>query len=471
MSSFGQLFQAFKNVTQNLENAALCDHRGQTLFLKNPHAFDSGTWSEAFRWSIKYFNMDQGDVLIFNDPYAGGNDFSVFSFITCLQKAADNRSGIFLGHRVSTPIDYKDIINPGKNQFRVPLTPIAQAGQLQLPILEAMSSSSLAPMGLKSMIEKQVAVGSQIVKRFQVVPKAWLTPRYLQTYIEETRMSVLVHIKEKPWGETRIEMTLDTGETVKLNLEMSDLGVRLDFVGTSAGRDFFLPPSALTGCCQFFMSQYAGFFPFMNEGLFSVFQVSQPTTSCLSAKFPASTARGFKLGPRVLSTILDHALIKLHPKPPRGVNNYCGLYVQFQFPERQAFEFFIPNGLGATAEAEGLSGLDPFCEPVYFSAEHAENNWPLRFHRMDLRHSSLGKGKVSGGRGLIHNIEFLKKGELYWLSDMSQHKFPVLKNQTSPDKAEVIIGKEESRPLSSGFHIVEAGQTVTLGSGTGGGLI
>ena len=473
MSSFGQLHQAFKNITHSLENAALCDHRGQILYLKNPFAFDPGTWSEAFRWALKYFPMNEGDTLVFNDPYAGGNDFSVFSFITCLQKPVDNRSGIYLGQRFSTPIDFKDIIHPAKNQFRVPLTPIASAGLIQTALLEAMCSSPVAPKGLKDIIEKQVGKARQVLKHFEVIPKVWLSPKYLQTFIEETRLSVLMHLKEKPWGETRTEIQLDTGEMIKLNLELSDLGVRLDFVGTTAGKEFFLPPSALTGCCHFFLSQYAGLIPFMNEGLFSVIQVSQPTTSCLSSKFPSPTARGFKLGPRVMGTLLETTLMKINSKPVRGVTNYCGLYVQIQFPATSPFEFFIPNGLGATAEADGLSGLDPFSEPVYFSAENSENNWPLRFHRMDLRNSSQGKGKTSGGRGLIHNIEFLKNGEMFWLSELAQHRFPVQKNQTSPDKVEVLMGQKNpiSFNPSSGFQLVEAGQMVTLGSGSGGGLI
>ncbi len=473
MSSYGQFHQAFKSITQNLDNSALCDHRGQILFLKNPFAFDSGTWSEAFRWALKYFPMNSGDVLVFNDPYAGGNDFSVFSFITCLQNPVDNRSGIYLGQRFSTPADFKDIIQPGKNNFRIPLTPIAPGGVIQTVLLEAMCSSPLAPPGLKETLVTQVSKAGQVLRRFEMIPKAWLSPKYLQTFIEETRLAVLMRLKEKPWGETRLEINLDTGELIKLNLEMSDLGVRLDFVGTTPGKEFFLPPSALTGCCQFFLSQYADLVPYMNEGLLSVFQVSQPTTSCLSSKFPSPTARGYKLGPRVMSTLIETALMKINSKPSKGVTNYCGLSVQFQFPDHSPFEFFVPNGLGALAEADGLCGLDPFNESVYFSAEHCENNWPLLFHRMDLRNSTLGKGKVSGGRGLIHQIEFLKRGEMFWLSELTQHRFPVQKNQTSPDKVEVLVGQKD--PVSfnptAGFEWIEAGQIVTLGSGSGGGLL
>ncbi len=473
MSNYGQLQQAFKNITQTLDNAALCDHRGQTLYMKNSCAFDPGTWSEAFRWALKYFPMNQGDILMFNDPYAGGNDFSVFSFITCLQKPVDNKAGIYLGQRFSTPTDFKDIIYPGKNPFKVPLTPIAPGGVIQIAILEAMCSSPVAPAGLRDIIEKQVAKACHVLKRFEVIPKSWLSPKFLQAFIEETRLTVLMHLKDKPWGESRLEVILDTGELIKLNLEMSDLGVRLDFVGTTPGKEFFLPPSALTGSCQYFISQYTGLTPLLNEGLFSVFQVSQPTTSCLSSKFPSPTARGYKLGPRVLGTLLETALTKINSKPIRGVTNYCGLYVQFQFPDKKHFELFVPNGFGALAEGDGPCGLDPFNERVYFSAEHSENNWPLRFHRMDLRNSSQGKGKASGGRGLIHNIEFLKRGEIYWLSELTKHRFPVQKNQSSPDKVEILIGSDEALSLnpSAGLQWVEAGQKITLGSGSGGGLL
>jgi N-methylhydantoinase B len=470
MNSYGWLQQSLRALVQSLENAAIADHKGQVLYLKQAHPFDPGTWSEAFKLALKYFNMNEGDVIMFNDPLSGGNDFSVFSFITCLQKQQDSKSGIFLGHRVTTPLSIKEILNPPKNYFRVPFTPVAQSGQIQEAFLDAMAGSPMAPAKLKELLMTEIHRGISVMRKFEGFPKELVHQKTIQNFIAATREQALSHLHEKPWGETKVEMPLDTGEVIKLTLDINETGVRIDFGGTTSGKEFFLPPGALAGICTYWLSQYAGLEGYLNEGLFSIFQVSQPLNSCLAAKSSQPTQRGYKTGARVISTALDIALSKINLKPPRGISNHFGVYVQVDFPNKESLEFYLPNGAGAKGDSEGTSGLDCFHEHPYFSTERAENKCPVRILRMDLRNSTHGKGKVNGGRGLIYKLEALADAECYWLSDLTKFRFPVQKFQTTPDPVEIIV--EENKPLPSSGHCqLKAAQVLTVGSASGGGLI
>jgi N-methylhydantoinase B len=470
MNTFGSFHHALGCLVKNLESAAIADQKGQILYLKNPHPFDAGTWSEAFKSAMKYFNLGTGDVLIFNDPYSGGNDYSVFSFITCLQKPQDGKTGIYLGHRFQLPLTVKDVLHPPKNYFKVPLTPIAHAGQIQEAFLDAMASSPMAPAGLKDLVNREISSALEIRKQVEKFPKEFLSQKNLQNYLAETRKQVLSHLKEKPWGETKVELLLDSSEIIKLQLEIGENGIKLDFSGTSSGRDFFLPPGALAGICTYWLSQYADVYDYMNEGLFSVFQVSQPTQSCLSAKPPQVTARGYKLGPRILATALDMAIGKIHLRPPRGLTNHSGIYLQVQFQNKENFEVYLPNGSGALGDNEGSAGLDYFEENPYISAEKIENSWPLRVHRLDLRNSPHGKGRVNGGKGLIYKLECLEKADVYWLSDLTHYRFPIQRFQTAPDRVEIVLN-DEPNLAPFGHTEMKPGQTLIVGSGSGGGLL
>jgi N-methylhydantoinase B len=472
MNTFGRIHHAWCCLVQNLDSAAIADQKGQILFLKHPHPFDCGTWGEAFKSATKYFQLNAGDVVMFNDPFSGGNDYSVFSFITCLQKQQDGRAGIFLGHRLSLPVSVKDVLTPPKNIFRVPVTPVAQDGQIQDAFLEAMAASPMAPPRLKDLVVSEIKKALEVVKHFEMLPKELLNQKTLQNYLSESHNQALNHLKEKPWGETKVELPLDTGESIKMQVEMSETGIRLDFSGSSLGRDFFLPPGALAGICTHWISRYIGLQDYLNEGVFSIFQVSQPTQSCLAAKAPQSTTRGYKAGARILATALDMAMGKLHPRPPRGLTNHFGVYFQIQFPEKNPLVIYLPNGQGALGDTEGVSGLDYYGETPYMSAENIERQWPVRIHRLDLRTTAQGKGRVNGGRGLIYKLECLEKADIYWLSDLTHYRFPVQRFQSSPDRIEMLFENGEVPNLAPyGHSEVQAGEIITVGSASGGGLL
>lgn len=463
---------ALRSFCQDFNNATLCDHRGQILFMKNPEVFDCGTWGEAFRTAIKYFSLNVGDVLVFNDPLNGGNDPSIFSFITCLQKNQDQQPGLYLGHRVATELSLKEILTGSKNVFHVPMTPVAQGGEIQTSFIEAMSAHPLAPKNLKELLSKEISAALSLKNRLRFLQS--LTTKNLQAYLDETHEVGLKHLREKPWGETKLEMTLDTGESIKLFFEINETGVLLDFSGTGQGKDFFLPPGALAGSCAFFLAHYFGLENYLNQGVFSLFQVRQPTHSCLSAKPTQATRRAYKMGGRILHTLLDLALGKLHTKPARALTNFCGLYGELHFPETtlKPLQMFLPHGLGATGDTEGLSGADPFHETSFLPAEYVENTWPLRVLRMDLRNHSLGKGRVNGGRGLILELLSLGKAEFFWLTELTHFRFPVQKFQTSMDRIELNFGSQEEPKLTgSGRQTISSGERLTLTSGSGGGII
>lgn len=470
---FGSFHFYLDSILGDHVQACLSDQKGQLLHLKNSHPFDNGAWSDAMKMALQYFPMLAGDILVFNDASAGGHDPSVFSFITCLQKPQDQAPGLYLGFRRPGAVSLKDLFKPQSQIFRVPFTPIVQAGEIQGALIEAMSSSPMAPKNLAQLLNEEIGKGLSTWRRFQNMGMGSFNNKFIQTYLTEVHDITLRHFKEKPWGETRAEMTLDTGEVIKLAMEIGAQGLKLDFGGSSPGQEFFMSANNLAGVCRHYFANYFSLKNFGCEGFSSAIQVSQPTTSCLNARAQQPTRRAYLLGSRLIYSLLETAAMKIHPKPPRGVTNYCGLWVQAEFKNRSNLNLYLPNGSGAQAEAEGVTGLDIFGESAYLSPEHLESQWPVRWLRIDVRNSMMGKGKVSGGRGLIQNFEVLDEGQLYWLTDLSQNRLPVQKHQTSPDRTEVLVkqGEETQSWSTSGSCPVKVGDQVILGSGSGGGLL
>lgn len=78
----------------------------------------------------------------------------------------------------------------------------------------------------------------------------------------------------------------------------------------------------------------------------------------------------------------------------------------------------IGSGSGACAEGSGLSGVHcHMTNTAITDPEILEARYPLRLCEFSLRNGSGGKGKNSGGDGLVREWEFLSTVEVGWLTE------------------------------------------------------
>ena len=292
-----------------------------------------------------------------------------------------------------------------------------------------------------------------------------ITDDLVKSYLEISRNSAMSRIAERSSGDARVDVHLDTGELLRLNLEIREGKIILDFSGSSPTKATCLTEAAVFGTCFYAISQFYDFQNIANSGSFSALQVIKPIGCWLVGKYPTSTFRGMTCGVAAIQSAIDLALGSIQSKNERGLNCYCSVYVEARYGERvQLLE--VNGGKGASISNPGatarISGL---------SIEQLEKNFPLKFLRAGHRHSLGGKGKFSGGRGLILKFELQDDLELSWLTEITKQKPKLTKNCSQGDHGEVILerdGKTLDLP-PEGKQKFSKGDIISLCSGSGGG--
>ncbi|MFN7262917.1 MAG: hydantoinase B/oxoprolinase family protein, partial [Pseudobdellovibrionaceae bacterium] len=62
------------------DSSALLGPDHQTLGLRYETLADIGTLGVAAQTVVKYFSLEEGDVVLLNDPYSGGSTLSMMTF-------------------------------------------------------------------------------------------------------------------------------------------------------------------------------------------------------------------------------------------------------------------------------------------------------------------------------------------------------------------------------------------------------
>ncbi|WP_413575387.1 hydantoinase B/oxoprolinase family protein [Bdellovibrio sp. HCB290] len=442
--------------------SALLTTENDVLMVRGKNPVSYGTLVTAANTVSKYLKLAEGDIALLNDPYSGGTTLDEITFIMAVSEDLIWVNRLPLNKNLSFG---KSIEEEG---LRIPPTPLRQKGQLNEMILGAMGAHPACPPQFMEWIKTQCA--SMIVsaqKLHDTIEGTGLsvTGELIEDYLQLSKKLAVQKISERASGETRVDVVLDSGELLRLNLEIQDGRVMMDFGGTSAAKTLHLTESAAYGTCFKAISAFYGFDQYANTGSFSILQVTKPAGCWLMAKYPASTMKGMTCGVAALQTAIDLALSHIHSKNERALDSHAPLMVQMKHDSSQIF-LSLEGGAGATGEVDGqnahIEGL---------SIETLERNFPVHVHRMDRRNSQGGKGKHNGGRGMIFKVEALDEMQLSWLTDMTLHRPRIPKNCSHGDASEVTLeqaGSTKSLPVLGQQKILK-GEILSFCSGSGGG--
>ncbi|UYL09745.1 hydantoinase B/oxoprolinase family protein [Bdellovibrio sp. SKB1291214] len=442
--------------------AALMTTEGDVLSLRGSNPVSYDTLVKAARTVTKYLKLAEGDIALLNDPYSGGTTLDEITFIMAVSEDL-----VWVNRR---PLGkYLKLVKSVEEEgLRIPPTPLRQKGQLNEMILGAMSAHPACPPQFTEWVKAQCAemiVSAQKLHDTIEGTGLSVTGDLIEEYVGLSKKLAVQRISEKASGETRVDVVLDSGELLRLNLEIQDGKVVMDFGGTSAAKTLHLTESATYGACFHAISKFYGFDKYSNSGSFSVLQVTKPAGCWLMAKYPASTLKGMTCGVAALQTAIDLALNNIHNKNEKALSSYAPLMLQLNHGASQAF-LNIEGGQGATQDHDGqgahIEGL---------SIETLERQLPVHVQRMDRRHSNGGKGKYSGGRGLIFKVEALEEIEASWLTDMTLHRPRLPKSCSHGDPCEVTLENGDSTKSLPvlGQQKIHKGEVLSLCSGTGGG--
>ena len=385
----------------------------------------------------KKFTFVPEDIIITNDPYAGGTHLPDITLIKPV--FIDNELAFFLTVRAH----HADV--GGKTPGSMPLAnhieeegilisprKLYEAGTLNHKFWEDFLSKVRNPTEREGDLRAQLAA----IRRGEIRIKE-LISRYSLSYIKDCfgllfkYASRLMHrlIQDIPDGVYTFEDYLDDDGvsekpiSIKVRIEVKGEKVELDFRESSPQVATGLNAVRAVTCAAVyyvFFSLAQGKLP-QNQGAFEPFEILTRPGTIVDAMLPAPVAAGnVETSQRVVDVVLG-ALAQAIPEEIPAAS--CGSMNNFAFGGEingHTFTYYetIDGGMGGRPGLQGLSGVHThMTNTLNTPIEALERDFPVLVETYRLRYRSGGRGKFRGGDGLIRRIKFLTHATVTILSE------------------------------------------------------
>lgn len=456
-----ELFHSLLNEFLKGESALMTTD-GDVLAVRGEQATTYGTLTTAAKVASQYLNLQEGDIALLNDPYSGGSLLSDITFVMAVSE------DLLWVNRRSLDKNIKLVKSIEEEGLRIPPTPLRQKNQLNEVILSAIQAHPACPANFVEWIKQQckelIQQGQKLVDVLEFTGFT-ITGEMIEEYIDLSHRTAVQKISERASGEARVDVALDSGELLRMNLDIHEGRISIDFGGTSASKTLSLTESAAYGACFHAISRFYGLEQMANSGSFSVLEITKPTGCWLVGKYPAPTYKGMTCGVAAIETAMDLALNQIHQKNESALSSHCPLSLELHTETRRTY-VSLPGGQGGSSQAAGTHA-----QVSALSIEKLERELPVRVIRVDHRNSDGGKGKKPGGRGLLLKLEARGDITASWMTELTKHRPRLQKNCSHGDVCEVSFEKTGStKELPPwGQQKFVAGDILTLCSGSGGG--
>ena len=441
-------------------------------------------------------DWNEGDVILTNDPYCGGQHLP--DFVAFKPVFAD---GVRIGI-AATIVHHIDVGGGAAGSYyaaatevyqeglRIPPCKVVEAGKPNQAVIGIIRQNSREPEQIGGDFASQLAameIGGQALRK--------LARRYgadvLQTAMDELQnqsdRAMRAMLRELPDGTYRFTDYVDddgiTDERLKLECAVTIAGERctVDFTGSSpqaAGPvNCTLNMTASGIYCA--LAMLADGKVMANSGAYRAIEITAEEGTVVSARAPAPVANRMATGHRVVTTVLG-ALAQA--APDRVPAAYYGVsYVQTLStpdPDTGAPRVYFEIEIGGWGAHPQQDGADAFSAGFHNSSstpvELNEAYFPLTFTEYSLIPDSGGQGKQRGGTGLRRAYR-LDRGEGKLSGNFERFKVPPYGLAGgAPGRPGrfyfVRDGVETALPSKLANHVVRQGDIVVLETAGGGGF-
>jgi len=403
-----------------------------------------GSTPLSVRAAIDRQPMQPGDVVMLNDPYAGGTHLPDVTVV-----APVHVGGRLIGF-VANRAHHADIggMSPGsmplaseiyQEGLRLPPVRLVRGGAIDRDILDLFLANTRVADERRGDLLAQLAalrVGADRLSAWVARDGAARLQQAitaLQAYSERLMRAVLA---ELPAGTYRAVDYLDDDGlgAVRLPIAVSiRLGrgrARVDFRGTAAqprgGINANLPVT-LAAVYYVFRALSRGPIP-ANAGFMRPIRVAAPAGSMVNASFPAAVAGGNVETSQRIVDVLLRALAAAAPERIPAAS--CGSMNNVAFggvraatrrgggPAQFSYYETLAGGAGGGPSRAGASAVHTHMTNTRNTPiEALEAQLPIRVARYALRPRSGGRGRHPGGDGVVRELEFLEPAQLTLLTE------------------------------------------------------
>jgi N-methylhydantoinase B len=444
-------------------SCAVFDSTGEVIAMGDHMPVHLGSMPMSVRAAIGHCELQAGDMVMLNDPFAGGTHLPDITLV----------APVFVGRRrnagppdfyVASRAHHADVggTYPGsmglcreiyQEGFRIPPVKIMRGGKIDRDILALFLTNVRTPREREGDLGAQIAAChtgatrlGEICARYGL-PRAKRAATDLLAYSEEMMRAFLADV---PAGTYRAEDFLDSDgvndKPVRIAVAVtlhprrgkasrsgrrSPAGVpaphwvTVDFTGSDPqveGSINAVDAMTYSACFYVFRCLLQEDVP-ATAGLMRPIQVVAPAGTVVNARPPAAVAGGNVETSQRIVDVLLRALAQAMPQriPAAASGTMNNLTIGGLDPRtHEPFAYYetIAGGMGARPTKDGVSGVHThMTNSLNTPAEALEYAYPLRVRRYSLRPGSGGAGKYHGGDGIVREIEVLTDAEVTLLAD------------------------------------------------------
>ena len=370
-----------------------------------------------------------GDVLITNDPYAGGNHLPDVTVVTPVFQGGKLLA--FCASRVHWPdvggsnagssASVDDVLKEG---VRIPPAKLARGGTLNEDLIAVLLANMRLPEDRRGDLEAQLAGNRRGCARITELADRY-GPDVITQVLADTqaysRALVRRGLAELPDGVFEHAETLDddgfgtppSDLVLQVRVDKHGGQIHCDFTGTSrCARGSVNAPLSVTASSTYYsVLALLGGRITPNSGAYQPIRITAPPGTLVHATHPHPVvAANTETSSRIVDVVLG-ALARAAPdRVAAGSYGSAGVYTLSGVDPRNGRTFVhyetIGGGMGATCHGPGPGGMRVHMgNTMNLPAEAIESRAPVLIRRYELIPRSGGPGEHAGGTGVRKVIE------------------------------------------------------------------
>jgi N-methylhydantoinase B len=422
-------------------SCALFDARGAMVAQAAHIPVHLGSTPLSVRAALESVRMRPGDVVMLNDPYAGGTHLPDVTVVAPVYLANARQPFGYVANRAHhadiggcTPGSMPLATEIYQEGLRLPPVRIVTRGTVADDVMRLFLANTRVADERRGDLLAQLAAlrlgGMRLQELAQRAGRNATQAAMLQLQDYSARL-LSSALRQFPAGEYAAEDWMDDdgagAEHIPIRVRVRLGGGRalVDFTGTApqvAGGINANYAVTVAAVLYVFQSLAATTIP-ANAGLMRPIRIVAPPGTLVNAQFPAAVAGGnVETSQRIVDVLLKAMAAAAPDKVPAAscgsMNNLAvGGYDPFRNREFTYYET-IAGGAGGGPHRAGASAVHThMTNTLNTPVEALESGYPLRVTRYRLRTRSGGKGRHPGGDGVVREIELLAPARVTLLTE------------------------------------------------------
>ena len=424
-------------------SCALFDGRQRVIAMGDHMPVHLGSMPLSVEAVVQSMTLEEGDIAILNDPYAGGTHLPDITLVLPIFIAGQAQPSFYAAvraHHADVGGTFAGSMGPGREIYqegiRIPPIRLIRAGEMNTEILSLILHNVRTPTEREGDLAAQIGscrVGERRIK--EVVAKYGLSHvnRLSEELLAYSERLMRAELKRMPAGTFHAEDFLDSDGfsddpiriAVSLTFDPAIGSAEVDFAGSSpqvTGSINAVFPITYSACFYIFRCLLADDAP-ATAGLMNSIRVSAPAGTIVNARPPAAVAGGNVEASQRIVDVLLRALAQAAPTrvPAASYGTMSNLTIGGLDPRSDLpFTYYetTAGGMGARPGLDGIDGIHcHMTNSLNTPVEALEYAYPFRVRSYSYRPSSGGTGQFKGGNGIIREIELLADAQVTLLGD------------------------------------------------------